>query len=89
MVSTRNLSANRANAKRSTGPRSSAGKAVTAQNARQHGLATSVRDLEPLRAEIEQLAAAILGSFNGRGDFELAKRIAEAQVDLNRVRHAR
>ncbi|MFC5552863.1 hypothetical protein [Methylobacterium iners] len=89
MVSPRKLAANRDNATRSTGPRSPAGKAATARNARQHGLATSVLDLEPLRAEVQQLAAAILKSFNGRGDLELAMRIAEAQVDLNRVRHAR
>lgn len=89
LPSIRKLAANRANAKRSTGPRSSAGKAATARNARQHGLAISVLDIEPLRAEVEQLAAAILESFNGRGDLELATRIAEAEVDLERVRQAR
>ena len=36
--------ANRANAQKSTGPRSSEGKARASQNATRHGLATSVAD---------------------------------------------
>lgn len=89
MVSNRKLSANRTNAKRSTGPRSTEGKAATSRNALQHGLARSISQFETVEAEVSKLALSILKSFNGDGAVEYARRIAEAQIDLNRVRLAR
>lgn len=89
MISPNKRSANRTNAKRSTGPRTAKGKEVASRNSLKHGLARSVIDFEPHSAEIKQLATTILESFNGQGDLELAARIAEAQIDLQRVRQAR
>ena len=60
-ASDRRLRANRANAARSTGPRTRAGKAVARLNALRHGLA-AVSHYEPgADQEIEALAHAIVG----------------------------
>lgn len=89
MVSGRKRQANRANAKHSTGPRTAEGKARASRNAQWHGLATPVAANQAFRAEIEQLAHASLESCGPDASLELATRVAEAQVDLNRVRRAR
>jgi hypothetical protein len=89
MISARKVQANRANAKASTGPRSSSGKARAAQNARRHGLSLSVT-ADPAHAEnLKSLMHQIAGKGAGAEVRELARRIAEAQVDLLRVRAAR
>lgn len=60
MTSERASHANRRNSAKSTGPRTSAGKARSNQNARKHGL--SVSDLDPQAdTEIEHLAGLIAG----------------------------
>ena len=89
MVSTRKQQANRANAKRSTGPRTAEGKARASRNAQGHGLAVPVAANQAFYAEIDQLACAILTSCAPCANLELASRVAEAQIDLNRVRCAR
>lgn len=81
--------ANRRNAGRSTGPRTPAGKARVAKNARLHGLAVPVARDSSLDEEIERLALIIAGQGADPGRFERARRIAEAQIDLLRVRRAR
>jgi hypothetical protein len=78
--------ANRANALASTGPRTSAGKAISARNARRHGL--NLRD-PALADEIAALGREIAGPGAPARRFELACRIAAAQLDLLRVRRAR
>lgn len=89
MVSGRKRQANRANAKHSTGPRTAEGKVRASRNAQWHGLAIPVAANQAFRAEIDQLAHAILASCGPDASLELATRVAEAQVDLNRVRRAR
>jgi hypothetical protein len=89
MISHRSLQANRTNAKRSTGPRTAKGKARASRNALSHGLAISIARQDALRAEVDQLVQAILESYGSGTDLELATRVAEAQVDLNRVHRAR
>jgi hypothetical protein len=89
MTSARQRNANRANAKRSTGPRTEAGKAAARLNARRHGLAAPLR-LEPgADEELEQLAAAIAGGEAGSDLMALARRIAEAELDVRLVGRAR
>jgi hypothetical protein len=81
------IKANRANAKRSTGPRTSKGKAVSRLNARRHGLASPLGSEPSAVAEIEQLAKAIVGE---RLDLlDLARRVAEADLELRRIWKAR
>jgi hypothetical protein len=89
LTSGRQQRANRANAKSSTGPKTAAGKARAAQNAFRHGLNVSVL-FDPLLApEVEGMADEICGSETDAATLEWARRIAEAQIDLNRVRASR
>ena len=89
MISVSKIRANRTNAKASTGPRTMLGIARAAQNARRHGLSLSILS-DPIRAEeVEKLVREIAGEGANPEIFELARRIAEAQIDLLRVRQAR
>lgn len=81
--------ANRANALASTGPRTTAGKAISARNARRHGLSLPALRDPALADDVAALARAIAGPQAGPRRFELACRIAAAQIDLVRVRRAR
>jgi len=86
--------ASRANARKSTGPKSAAGKArVGRRNARRHGLTLPVLADPAFAPEVGALARAIEGSVArvALDDHcrELACRIAEAQVDIARVRTAK
>lgn len=87
MTTERKLAANRKNARRSTGPRSAAGKKRSALNAAKHGLSVPVLRDPILSHEVAALARRIVS-----GDDELmdlAIDVAEAQVDLMRVRRMR
>ena len=89
MTSERRRAANRANAAKSTGPRTKAGRAQASQNAWRHGLATALRSEPGAVEEIERIAHAIVVEA-GRPDLiECARRVAEAEIDLRRVRRAR
>lgn len=52
-LSERKLQANQANAKRSTGPRTEAGKAASRRNALKHGILSLSIDLPPLAANVD------------------------------------
>jgi hypothetical protein len=89
MTSLRRIRTNRANAQASTGPKTVQGKIRTARNAHRHGLSLSVFADPARHAEIESLAHLIAGEGAIPEILELARRIAEAQIDLQRVRYAR
>ena len=85
----RKIQANRTNARASTGPKTSPGRARAARNARRHGLSLSVF-ADPTQSEqVETLAREIAGEPTSDGIYQLARRVAEAQIDLRRVRSAR
>ena len=89
MTSARKLKANRANAQASTGPKTARGKARAAKNARRHGLSLSVI-LDPVLSEqVKAFAREIAGEATDNDIWQLSLRIAEAQIDLQRVRYAR
>jgi len=89
VISASKLYANRANARASTGPRSHAGKARAARNARRHGLEMpSLRD-PTVSSEVATLAREIAGADACAQRYDAACRIAAAQIDLLRVRRAR
>lgn len=89
MISQRKIKANRANAKAGTGPRTALGKSCSAQNARRHGLSVSMF-ADPARSkELADLAREIAGEGASPNVMEVASRVAEAQIDLLRVRQAR
>lgn len=89
MTSVRKWRANRANATASTGPRTKAGRARSARNAFRHGLNISVVSEPALAPQAEALARGLACSDLGAEGLEWVRRIAEAQVDLDRVRLAR
>jgi hypothetical protein len=86
MASERQRAANRANAKKSTGPLSQAGKARARQNAFRHGLAARA----PLDAnaieDVEKLAFEIVDSTAGFIELSQARSIASAELEVQRVR---
>jgi hypothetical protein len=93
----RRLNANRRNALSSTGAKTAAGRASSARNARRHGLSVPVLfGSGPVRRDRGD-ARRIVGDrrphASPRGDLldtlGLARRIAQAQIDLMRVRRAR
>ena len=83
----RKIKANRANARASTGPQSARGRARSARNAFRHGLSTLVQSDQLLC--VQALTRQIAGSDTSVHTHILAHKIAEAQVDLLRVRTAR
>src|SRR6185437_8216135 len=94
MASERQVAANRANALKSTGPRTAAGRAKSSRNAYRHGLSVPIApDLE----EVELLARVIANEAGGdqqpqsAGDdqLEAARALARAQLALKRVRNAK
>ena len=89
MTSARKITANRANARASTGPQTTRGRARAARNALRHGLSLPVGSIPALSEEVEALAREIVGPGANAATQELARRVAEAQIDLRRVRHAR
>ncbi len=89
MTGARRLVANRANARRSRGPITAAGRARAAQNARRHGLSRPVGNDPACARDIAALARHIAGAHAGAEQLALAGCIAAAQVDLMRVRRAR
>jgi len=89
LTSERKITANRANARASTGPRTTRGRARAARNALRHALSLPVCSIPALSEEVETLAREIAGRGANAQTQELARRVAEAQIDLRRVRSAR
>ncbi len=89
MITARKLHANRANARLSTGPRTATGKRSASRNALRHGLTSPISANPVLSAEVEALTREIAGDSASQEQRELAIQIAEAQIDLLRVRRAR
>ena len=89
MTSSRKIKANRANSQRSTGPKTIAGKSRAAQNALRHGLSIPVLINSALSRETEALAHEIAGEERDRKVLEGARLVAEAQIDLERIRRFR
>jgi hypothetical protein len=88
MTSPRQIAANRANAKKSSGPKTKHGKARSAQNARRHGLSLSDSDPQHVAAR-NKLAHHIAGEGANPDLLHNAGRIAEANIDHMRIRKAR
>jgi hypothetical protein len=89
VTSARKITANRANARASTGPKTAEARARSARNALRYGLSLPVHSNPALSEEVEVLAREIAGPDAAAEIQELARRVAEAQIDLRRIRCAR
>ncbi len=89
MSSERRAAASRRNGYASRGPRTLAGKARASRNALRHGLNLPVLADAQVSAEARALATRIAGDRAGPVLWSFALRIAEAQLDLCRVRSVR
>ena len=85
----RKIKANRVNARASTGPKTARGRARSARNAFRHGLSLPVESDQLFCEQVQALTRQIAGSDTSAHTQILAHKIAEAQVDLLRVRTAR
>lgn len=83
MASERQLRANRANASRSTGPRSRAGKQRASKNATRHGLSVDLRGCH--QETIELVARELIDDVGGIRRREAARSLAYAVLELERV----
>src|SRR5262245_39179703 len=89
MTSPAKIAANRCNARRSTGPRSAAGKARARRNAFRHGLATPASLDHVAMDRINDLILALTPDFPNQLEVQLATLAAEAQTEIERVRQAK
>jgi hypothetical protein len=89
VISARRIFANQANARKCTGPKTSAGKARASRNGRRHGLMKLASCDPGFAAKVEDLARMIAGDGASPERFACACRIAAAQLDLKQVRDAR
>ena len=89
MTSERKIAANRNNAKKSTGPRSSAGRAVSRLNALRHGLAATIGNDSAFGGEVEDLAKVLSSASGSQSVSGVAREAAEAHLDLLRIRKIR
>ena len=89
MASEKQIAANRANAKRSTGPKTVAGKMASSRNAFRHGLSTPLQ-LDPIMsAKVEAIAHALAGEQAHQDRLATAAEFGRAQLELLRIRATR
>jgi hypothetical protein len=89
MTSEAKIAANRRNARRSTEPRSAAGKMRVRRNALRHGLAAVVLRDPGVTDEVERIALALSGPQADPLEREQALVVAEAQITLKQIRRTR
>lgn len=89
MPSDRQVTANRKNAQKSTGPRSKEGREVSRRNALHLGLAISIRTDPAVCDDIEKLANVLSSSDENQNPRESVRVAAEAQFELLRIRKTR
>ena len=86
MSSERRIEANRRNAARSTGPRTTEGKQRASGNAYKHGWSVNIRHIPDMSDKIEALAVAIAGDNAKPHHLQAAREVAEALFQLRRLR---
>jgi hypothetical protein len=89
MATERQIAANRRNAVKSTGPRSSAGKRRARRNSYRHGLSIGAAGRPGSDEHVERLARKIAGAGADAMVLEQARSVAQAQLDLTQIRRMR
>ena len=89
MATERQITANRRNARRSTGPRSRAGRKRASRNSYRHGLSSSVATSAEFAKHVESLARKIAGCGADAVSLEVARAVARAEFELAQIRRVR
>jgi hypothetical protein len=89
MTSDRQFAANRCNARRSTGPRSAAGRKRSSRNSFRHGLTAGVTANAERIKQIERLARKIAGATTDIVALEYAREAAQADFDLAQIQRVK
>jgi hypothetical protein len=89
MASERQIAANRRNARKSTGPRSGAGRKRASRNAYRHGLTLSISSTAASAKQLDKLVRKIIGDTEDAILLERARAIAQAELELARVRRVK
>jgi hypothetical protein len=89
VASERQIAANQRNARKSTGPRSWAGKKRASRNSYRHGLSLSVTSSAAFAKQLHTLARKIAGRTKDAVQIEHARSAAQAELVLARVRRAK
>jgi hypothetical protein len=89
MATEKQIAANRANAKRSTGPKTKRGRHVSSRNALRHGLSCALPMDEAVSIDVENLMRMLVHEGADDDQAAAARQLARAQMDLSRVRMAR
>jgi hypothetical protein len=89
MATERQISANRANANRSTGPKTAVGRRASCRNALRHGLSSSAPPQQTVPVDIDELAKALVPSDADESQIMAAWNIALANMEVLRVRGVR
>ena len=88
MASERQVAANRRNARKSTGPRSGAGRKRASRNAYRYGLTLNITSTA-FAKQRDKLVREIAGDTEDTIMLERARAIAQSELDLARVRRAK
>jgi len=89
MATERQIAANRRNARRSTGPRSAAGRKRSSRNSLRHGLAAGVATTAERLNHVEQLARKIAGANADVVRLGNARTLARAAFELAQIRRVK
>lgn len=89
MASEKQIAANRANAKRSMGPKTAVGKSRSRRNAFRHGLSLGMARDEISSRKIDALARALVHDENDGQQLFLATSMADAQINLLHIEKIR
>lgn len=89
MASDRQIAANRANAKRSTGPKTAVGRFNSSRNATRHGLSGALPLSAAMVDKFDTMMSAITADETGFEQGETASEFGLAQIELLRIRSVR
>jgi hypothetical protein len=89
MATEKQLAANRANAKRSTGPKTAEGRFKSSRNAYRHGFSCPLPFDPATLAKVDALAQALAGKEANQESLLSASEFARAQLELLRIRSTR
>jgi hypothetical protein len=85
LASDKQIAANRANAKKSTGPKTAAGKLKSSQNAFRHGFSVPLHLDPATSAEVESLTRALAGEDANPQQEQQAAEFGQAHLMLQRI----